>query len=190
MATGDIDLTWKLQRRFYDVRYEGRALVWMIVPETVGVWWSQRKRWALGLGQILRQHGSIFQDRRLRRMFPLYIESALSYLWSLTFLSVTVFWIVCYSLGYPPKGGSPVPNLWGMLLFTFCLLQLACGTWIDAKYDPGIKRHFGASILYPSFYWVLLATTAFVYTTRGLMKRINLMAPTRWHIQHGHAKHL
>src|SRR5579864_2258794 len=45
MATEDIDLTWKLQRRFYDVRYEGRALVWMIVPDTVSLWWSQRKRW-------------------------------------------------------------------------------------------------------------------------------------------------
>jgi len=190
MATEDIDLTWKLQRRFYDVRYEGRALVWMIVPDTVGVWWSQRKRWALGLGQILRRHASIFLDWRLRRMFPLFVESALSYVWSLTFLSVTVFWLVCYSFGSPPKGGSPVPNLWGMLLFTFCLLQLACGTWIDAKYDPAIKRHFPASILYPSFYWVLLATTAFVYTTRGLLKRINLMAPTRWHIQHSHAKNL
>ena len=35
MATEDIDLTWKLQRRFYDVRYEPRAVVGMQVPETL-----------------------------------------------------------------------------------------------------------------------------------------------------------
>src|SRR5579864_8490234 len=186
MATEDIDLTWKLQTHFYDVRYEGRALVWMIVPDTLTVWWKQRRRWALGLGQILRRHARIFKDWRCRRMYPLYVESALSYLWSLTFIAVTAFWIFCYAMGYPPKGGSPIPNLWGMLLFTFCLMQLACGTWIDSKYDPQIKRYFATSILYPSLYWLLLAMTSSVYTTRGLLKRINPFAPTRWHIQHGH----
>ena len=34
MPTEDIELTWKLQKRFYDVRYEPRALVWMTVPTT------------------------------------------------------------------------------------------------------------------------------------------------------------
>jgi hypothetical protein len=34
MATEDIALTWKLQRRFYDVRYEPRALIDMEVPAT------------------------------------------------------------------------------------------------------------------------------------------------------------
>ena len=186
MATEDIDLTWKLQNRFYDVRYEGQALVWMIVPDNLSVWWKQRRRWALGLGQVLRRHATIFTDWRCRRMYPLYVESALSYLWALTFIAVTAFWILCYALGYAPKGGSPIPNLWGMLLFTFCLMQLACGTWIDSKYDPEIKRHFATSILYPSLYWTLLALTSSVYTTRGLLKRINPFAPTRWHIQHGH----
>lgn len=187
MATEDIDLTWKLQTCFYDVRYEGRAIVWMIVPETLPVWWKQRRRWALGLGQVLRRHASIFKDWRCRRMYPLFVESALSYVWALTFILVTAFWIFCYSLGYPPKGGSPIPNLWGMLLFTFCLLQLACGTWIDSKYDPQIKRYFPSSILYPSLYWVLLALTSSIYTTRGLLKPLNLLAPTRWHIRHDHA---
>jgi poly-beta-1,6-N-acetyl-D-glucosamine synthase len=186
MATEDIDLTWKLQTHFYDVRYEGRALVWMIVPESLSVWWKQRRRWALGLGQVLRRHASIFKDWRCRRMYPLYVESALSYVWALTFIAVTAFWILCYAMGYPPKGGSPIPNLWGMLLFTACLLQLACGTWIDSKYDPQIKRHFASSIVYPSLYWLLLAMTSSVYTTRGLLKPINPLAPTRWHIQHGH----
>jgi biofilm PGA synthesis N-glycosyltransferase PgaC len=186
MATEDIDLTWKLQTHFYDVRYEGRALVWMIVPDSLTVWWKQRRRWALGLGQVLRRHATIFRDSRCRRMYPLYVESALSYLWSLAFIAVTAFWIFCYAMGYPPKGGSPIPNLWGMLLFTFCLMQLACGTWIDSKYDPQIKRYFATSILYPSLYWLLLAMTSSVYTTRGLLKHINPFAPTRWHIQHGH----
>src|SRR4051812_15306017 len=41
-ATEDIALTWKLQRRFYDVRYEPRAVCAMQVPETFGGLWKQR----------------------------------------------------------------------------------------------------------------------------------------------------
>ena len=186
MATEDIDLTWKLQKKFYDVRYEGRALVWMIVPESLGVWWKQRRRWALGLGQVLRRHAGIFTDWRYRRMHPLYLESAASYLWALTFLLVTSFWIVCYLAGHAPKGGSPIPNLWGMILFSFCLLQLGCGVWMDSRYDPEVGQHFPVSILYPSFYWFILALTSCVYTTRGLLKRLNPLAPTRWHIEHSY----
>jgi poly-beta-1,6-N-acetyl-D-glucosamine synthase len=184
MATEDIDLTWKLQTKFYDIRYEPAALVWMIVPERVDVWWKQRRRWALGLGQVLRRHSMVFTDWKCRRMHPLYIESALSYLWSLTFIGVTLFWILSYSIGHPPRGGSPIPNFWGMLLYTFCLIQLACGTWMDSQHDPDIVRHYPVSIIYPTFYWFLLTITSCVYTTRGLLKRIECATPTRWNIQH------
>jgi len=188
MATEDIDLTWKLQSKFYDVRYEGSALVWMIVPESVGVWWKQRRRWALGLGQVLRRHAGVFRNWRLRRMQPLYVECALSYVWSLTFVTVTLFWLFCYAVGHPPRGGSPIPNFWGMLLYTCCLLQLACGTWLDSKHDPDIVRHFPVSIIYPTFYWFLLTISSCVYTTKGLARRINLLSPTRWHIEHSYVE--
>jgi biofilm PGA synthesis N-glycosyltransferase PgaC len=186
MATEDIDLTWKLQTKFYDIRYEPSALVWMIVPETVGVWWKQRRRWALGLGQVLRRYAVVFTDWRWRRMHPLYIESALSYVWALTFIVITGFWILSYAVGHPPRGGSPIPNFWGMLLYTFCLVQLACGTWMDSKHDPDIARHYPVSIIYPTFYWFLLTITSAVYTTKGLLKRIELTTPMRWHIHHSY----
>jgi biofilm PGA synthesis N-glycosyltransferase PgaC len=188
MATEDIDLTWKLQTKFYDIRYEGSALVWMLVPETVAVWWKQRKRWALGLGQILRRFTYIFTGWRWRRMYMLYVESALSYLWSLTFLSVTCFWLFCYAVGHAPRGGSPIPNFWGMLIYSFCLVQLASGTWMDSKYDPKIIAYYPVSIIYPTFYWFLLTATSCIYTTKGLVKKIDLLKPTRWHIQHSYAE--
>ena len=188
MATEDIDLTWKLQTKFYDIRYEPTAMVWMIVPENLRLWWKQRRRWALGLGQVLKRHAGVFADWRYRRMHPLYIESALSYLWALTFIFVTAFWIFSYAVGHPPRGGSPVPNFWGMLLYTACLIQLACGTWMDSKYDPDILHHYPVSIIYPTFYWFLLTITSCVYTTRGLIKRIELTTPMRWHIEHSYVK--
>jgi len=188
MATEDIDLTWKLQTKYYDVRYEGSALVWMLAPETFDVWWHQRKRWALGLGQILRRYGHVLGNWKMRRMYPLYVESAVSYLWSLTFIGVTAFWIFCYAVGHPPRGGSPIPNFWGMLIYTFCLLQLACGTWLDSRYDPQIVRYYAVSIIYPTVYWVLLALTSCFYTTKGLLRKVNVLKPVRWNIKHSYAE--
>jgi biofilm PGA synthesis N-glycosyltransferase PgaC len=188
MATEDIDMSWKLQLKFYDIRYEGSALVWMIAPDKVQVWWKQRSRWALGLGQVLRRYIGIFTDWRYRRMYVLYIESALSYMWAVTFVLVTQFWIFSYAVGHPPRGGSPIPNFWGMLLFSFCLLQLACGALLDSKYDKSILRHYPVSILYPTFYWFLLTTSTFLYTTKGLSRRLELLKPTLWRIEHSYAE--
>ena len=189
MATEDIDLTWRLQRKFYDIRYEPQALVWMIVPDRLNVWWRQRRRWALGLGQILRRHVGVLGSWKTRRMYPLYVESALSLVWAITFLSVTAFWVFCYSLGHTPRGGSPIPNLWGMLLFTMALMQLACGVLIDRKYEPGIVKDFPVSIIYPAVYWLLLAATSCIYSVEGLVRRPDLNTPTRWRIEHDYDEH-
>src|SRR3990172_1081995 len=49
MATEDIDMSWRLQKRFCDIRYEPNELVCIHVPETLRAYLKQRKRWAIGL---------------------------------------------------------------------------------------------------------------------------------------------
>src|SRR4030066_330168 len=70
MATEDIDMSWRLQKRFWDIRYEPRGLVWMQVPETLRAFFKQRKRWAVGLGQVLRKHLGILLHRQNLRQWP------------------------------------------------------------------------------------------------------------------------
>jgi biofilm PGA synthesis N-glycosyltransferase PgaC len=156
----------------------------MVVPENLVVWWKQRRRWACGLGQVLRRHNTVMRHWKYRRMIPLYVESMLSVLWAQVFLSVTTFWTISYALGHSPRGGSPIPNLWGMLLFTVCLAQLFCGVLIDRKYDRGTFADSLVSVLYPSFYWALLAFTSSLYTLPSLVRRIRINTPTTWRIEH------
>ena len=184
MATEDIDLTWKIQMLGYDARYEPRAIVWMIVPSSLKVWWNQRRRWALGLGQVLKRHVRVVGDRKLRRMLPIYIESVLSTCWAITFVVVTTFWLFCYALGHPPRGGSPFPNMWGMILVSVCILQLLCGILIDFRYEPGVLKQAHLIPLYPIAYWMLLSVTTSIYTIKGLCQRLDLEKPTRWNIDH------
>lgn len=187
MATEDIDLTWKLQMRFWDVRYEPRAVVWMQVPPTLGELWKQRRRWARGLAQVLRRHARVLTRWEWRRMWPVFLESWFSILWAYTFVFMTLYWIVCNLAEYPAYGASPIPNFWGMIVATACLVQLFAGSLIDRRYDPEILRSFALeAVLYPLVYWSLTATITAIYTLDGLLRAHR--KPQTWKIARTAAK--
>ena len=159
MPTEDIELTWKLQKRHYDVRYEPRAVCWMTVPLSWRGLWRQRLRWARGLAQVLRKHADVMVTWKSRRLWPVFIESSLSILWSVCFVFLAALWSLSYAVGLPPVGASPIPNLWGMAIATLCLLQLLTGVLIDRRYDRGIVRYLPYAVWYPLVYWAFLALT-------------------------------
>ncbi len=171
MATEDIDMSWRLQKRFWDIRYEPRALVWMQVPETLRALWNQRRRWAKGLGQVIRRHGGILLHKRNLRFWPVAYEAILSILWSFCFVILTSLWIASYALGIPPVGAHPIPNFWGMVIATMCIAQLAAGVVLDRHYDRSIVPYAAFAVLYPLIYWALMSTIAFLYTPVGLIRK-------------------
>jgi poly-beta-1,6-N-acetyl-D-glucosamine synthase len=159
MPTEDIELTWKLQKRFYDVRYEPRAVCWMTVPQSLRGLYHQRLRWARGLMQVLHKHADVMRRWKTRRLWPVFVESSLSIVWAICFVVLTLLWTVSWSVGVPPVGASPIPNLWGMAIASFCLLQLFTGAIVDRRYDAGIVRFLPYAVWYPIIYWAVLALT-------------------------------
>ncbi|MFY9945027.1 MAG: poly-beta-1,6-N-acetyl-D-glucosamine synthase, partial [Exiguobacterium chiriqhucha] len=91
MITEDIAVSWKLQKNFWDIRYEPRALCWMLVPESISGIWKQRVRWSQGGQEVVLRHFDIFKDWRQRRIWPVYIEQVVSVLWAYAWLIVTVY---------------------------------------------------------------------------------------------------
>jgi biofilm PGA synthesis N-glycosyltransferase PgaC len=184
MATEDIDLTWRLQLRHWDVRYESRAVMWMRVPQSLSGLIRQRRRWALGLSQVIARHGRDLLHWRHRRFWPVLIESSLSVVWAYTYVLLTLIWLASYLIGYPPVGVSPIPNFWGMLVATVCLLQLATGVILDNPYDRQLKRYFHVAVFYPLVYWILMAVITVVTAPQGLnvnrqKRRVTLWKPVR-----------
>ena len=168
MATEDIDLTWRLQMRHWDVRYESRAVMWMRVPQSLrGLWW-QRRRWSLGLSQVLTRHGRELMNWKHRRFWPVLVEANLSVIWAYTYVFLSVIWIASYAVGYPPRGASPVPNFWGMLIATMCLVQLLTGIILDRAYDKALKKYFIVAVFYPMIYWILMAVITVTTAPVGL----------------------
>ncbi len=179
MATEDIDLSWKLQLRSWEIRYEPRAVVWMRVPSTMRGLWRQRLRWARGLAQVLRRHGASAMTWRRRRLWPLVIESWLSITWAYCFVVLTSLWIFCYAIGYPPVGASPIPNWWGMLIGTMCLIQLLTGVLLDRRYDRRIPFYYFTAVFYPLMYWIIMAIVTSI-ATPGAMLGMRKAEPVRW----------
>ncbi len=179
MATEDIEVTWRLQLRFYDVRYEPRALVDMTVPSTTRALWRQRRRWATGLVQVLRRHFGGIAHWKNRRHWPVFIEAVLSILWAHVLVVLVGFWILCLVTGAPARGASPFPNAWGMLIASTCLAQIATGVWLDRRYDRRILRSVWVAPLYPVGYWLFSA----LVTLRSTLPALLAPAPavSRWH---------
>jgi biofilm PGA synthesis N-glycosyltransferase PgaC len=180
MATEDIEMTWALQRAHYDVRYEPRALVWMRVPPTLAGLIRQRRRWALGLAQVLRRYARVPTSWRDRRLWPVFWESVLSIAWAYCFVVLTAFWIVSYSIGVPPVGASPIPNWWGMTIGTMCLIQLFTGVLLDSRYDRTVFKHFPVAVSYPIIYWMLMSLITAFATPRGLFQKTRRGTVTQW----------
>lgn len=185
MATEDMDLTWRLQMQFWDVRYEPRAVVWMQVPPTMRELWKQRRRWAKGLAQALARHREIPFRWKLRRMWPIFYESCASILWSYVFVLMTLFWITRHFAGYAPRGASPIPNFWGMAIATTCLVQLVIGAWVDRRYDPEIMSSALDAVFYPIVYWMMMAVITFIYTLPALFLKPPKVQ--RWRIRRARA---
>lgn len=171
MATEDIALTWKLQRRFYDVRYEPRAVVAMQVPETLKGLWRQRKRWALGLAQVLRRNAPMLADWRTRRLWPVFVEAVLSIAWAYTAVTMVAFWLASYALHLRPLGADPLPNFWGMVIATIALVQLGVGVWLDQHYNRGVRRFYLWAAMYPLLYWGLMVLITVTATPAALLGR-------------------
>ena len=68
MLTEDIDISWKLQVGGWIIRYEPRALSWILMPETFRGLYKQRLRWAKGGIQALIKYAPAMLSLRQSMM--------------------------------------------------------------------------------------------------------------------------
>ena len=180
MATEDIDLTWRLQLAHWDVRYEAHAVMWMNVPQSLNGLWHQRRRWALGLSQVLTRHAPEALQWKNRRLWPVLIEACLSISWAYIYVFLTIIWLTSYFVGYPPIGASPIPNLWGMLIGTTCLCQLGMGVLLDRRYDKNLGRYYIVAVFYPLVYWIMMSVITVITSPKGANVNRKRERITQW----------
>ena len=180
-VTEDIDITWKLQKNFWDIRYEPRALCWIYVPETIKGFWRQRVRWAQGGIEVLKKHFSVWSNKKQRRLWPVYVEYLVGVLWAYTFAFLIVSWFVIYFARYffgdgvfaAPAPFIPVIPRWtGSVLALVCLIQIMISLFIDFHYENrSLLRYYFWAIWYPFFYWMISAASVIVGVYNVFIRR-------------------
>jgi poly-beta-1,6-N-acetyl-D-glucosamine synthase len=172
MVTEDIDISWKMQTNFYDVRYEPNALCWILMPETLRGLWRQRKRWAQGGAEVLLKFKDIFASIKKRRMWPVYLELVVSILWSYVIVTIFALWLLGKFIVLPDYLyiNTILPGWNGVILAMTCLLQFAVSLFIDARYEPKIRRYYYWMIWYPMLFWMLSAATTVVGLPAAIIK--------------------
>jgi len=182
--TEDIDISWRLQMRHWDVRFEPNALCWILMPETLRGLWRQRLRWAMGGTQVLFGQNGLFSRWRNRRMLPVYLEYFASVVWAYTMVLVILLWVLGLFVSLPPawRVDTLLPGWNGMVIGTTCLLQFALSMFLDSKYENGVGRYYYWMIWYPLAYWLLSVMTTLVAVPKVILRgrrRATWISPDR-----------
>ncbi len=178
MVTEDIDISWKLQVKFWDIRYEPRALCWILMPETLKGLWRQRLRWSQGGSEVLLKYfGSMFRWQQ-RRIWPLYFEYTVSIFWAYMLFMTFAIYIVGLFVTLPPsvvvKG--IIPGWTGIILAISCLIQMAIGLVIDSRFEPKIYKMYFWLIWYPLIYWIINAVVTVIGFPKAMIKKRGTIA--------------
>jgi biofilm PGA synthesis N-glycosyltransferase PgaC len=177
-ATEDIDMTWKLQKKRWSVRYEPRALCFILSPETVSGLWKQRTRWAQGGIEVLKKHFNVWKSWESRRLWPVYLEYVAGVVWAFSLLGLVLGWGVSCLLYYghfipamPPQVLFPPPWAGSVLAF-MCLIQFLISFYLDHHYEnESLFKYYIWIIWYPLFYWTINAIAVYSGVYKTLTKR-------------------
>lgn len=181
IITDDIEMTWKLETHFWDIRYEPNIICWMLVPETLKGLWNQRKRWAQGGIEVIRTHISVFKSWKNRRIWPVYLDYCLGIFWAYAFVFCIGIWLINFftnnvlNLGVM---GNPILEWNGAVVAFICILQFLVSIIIDYKYDHSLWKIYFWIIWYPVIYWIFNSLATVIIIPKGLVR--NLKKAATW----------
>ena len=166
------------------MRFEPRALCWILMPETLRGLWRQRLRWATGGAQVIFDYWTEIWHHP--RLWPVFVEYSLSIFWAFC-MSVLIVYRLLDRLIFPSVDLQSVPVLmlgWtGILIGLVCMLQMLFSLWLDRPYDRGLLKNYFWMIWYPIVYWLLTAATAVAALPAVLLrtsgKRATWISPDR-----------
>lgn len=177
MITEDIDVSWKLQLKGWQVRYEPHAMCWVLMPETLRGLFRQRLRWAQGGAEAFLRHFGEAIRWRNRRFWPLLAEYIISIVWCYSMLTLIILGLLDLALAFPSwdAAAALLSSSAGFLMF-LCLLQFSVSFFIDSRYDYDMAKCLFWCIWYPFFYWILNMMTAVIAFPKAVIRRRGQLA--------------
>ena len=180
MITDDIDVSWKLQLDHWDIRFEPRAMCWILMPETYSGLLRQRIRWAQGGIEVFLKYFNNLGIWKSRRMWMVYIEFITSVLWSFSIVATILLWLSGHFIDLPEeiRVHSLLPSWGGVLLGITCLIQFAVSLSIESSYEKNIWKYYFWMIWFPIAYWLINVIAVVLGIPRALSRKKG--TPATW----------
>lgn len=171
--TEDIDMTWRVQLAGWRVVYEPRAIVWILMPETLHGLWKQRLRWAQGGSQMLLDYFKPVMSGRQPTLLPTYLNFVLSLIWAYSMTIALMVGLVVI-VGLVPRSVLPgwglVPGGWGLTLTVTYLAQALVSHLLERRYEPRMIRSMFWMIWYPLAFWLISCATSVAGLPRAVLQ--------------------
>jgi len=166
IITEDIDISWTMQLRHWQIQYEPSATVWILMPETFGGLWKQRLRWAQGGAEVYFKNILKIWNWRNHRMWVLVADFCFSTTWAFSYAISVVLWAL-YKMDIPLPHALEVPTIWppafwGLVLACVSLLQFTVALVIESRYDHKLLRSLVWTVWYPLFFWAMSLFTTLI----------------------------
>ena len=175
MITEDVDVTWKLQRAGWEVRFEPNAKCWILMPETLRGLWKQRLRWAQGGSEVFLRNLDIFAHWNQRHMWLVLLELGVSLLWVYTaaaLIAVALLLLLTGHVGSLPHWSLLLSSRSTFFILMFiCLAQFSVGLLLDSRYEKQLWRIYLWIVWYPFLYWIIITCATFVGFPKALFKK-------------------
>lgn len=177
MITEDIDVSWRLQLNGGQVRYEPRAMCWVLMPETLRGLFKQRLRWAQGGGEVFLRYFSQTIRWKNRRFWLLMLEYIVSVVWCYSVITLIVAWLISQLLmpmAWPIT--AKLLSYFGSILIAISFIQFSVSFYIDSRYDKEIFRCVYWSIWYPFAYWIINMATVIIAFPKAMLRQKGRLA--------------
>jgi biofilm PGA synthesis N-glycosyltransferase PgaC len=171
MVTEDIDVSWRLQLKHWNIHFEPKAMCWILMPETLRGVWRQRLRWAQGGAEAFGRYFRDLLHWRSRRMWGVLVEYMLGVVWAYALAAGVLLWLAGKFLALPPELHVPslLPAWNGTVLALTCLLQFFVSLMIDSRYEKGLMRDYFWIVWYPMVFWMINAFTVIVGVPKAIL---------------------
>lgn len=166
-ATEDIDISWRIQRTSNRVLFEPKAVAYISVPKSLKQYIKQRKRWVLGGWHLVRQHVGVFMQLRLFRLWLVYIELFISFIWAFCFFGILISLIISFILN-PHLVNTHILGWNGAFASFLFVAQTMIGIIIGCRYNKDLYKCITAICWYPLAFFLINPTLAVITSVHGL----------------------
>lgn len=173
MITEDIAISWKFHLSKLNIKYEPRALCWMLVPETVGGLWKQRVRWAQGGQEVLIRDFKRTLKSKNPALYLLLFEQIFSLIWVYLILIILMLTLINANFFdyYYMEYQFTIVILSALILTFINIIQFTVSLMIDSRYEKiNVLTIFFLS-WYPTIYWIINALVAIIAFPKALKRK-------------------